>query len=275
MKIAALCLLLPFALLACDSSSEDDSFGVGGGGGGSAAPNTCETQLALTGSVDGSPMPSADDEVNSVWFNQSLDEYVLSDIDKEVMDELGLDADDQLDVERYRYLVSQADYRFLDAEDATDADGWPIRNKDVTVFYFDLTGHPADLDHPIAIFDLTPIEAAEDSGDRDALGDAIRVAADTIRDNGHPDVIVAYAADRSDEGIANVLVSLLSPHARYASGGQAWIHDVLPYEGDPVTTITPPLDTLVGVSIRVQASFPEAEDTMSIEATCLPVTMSG
>jgi hypothetical protein len=269
-------LLLPLALLACDDGADDD-FGANddtsssSGGVSTCSACTCETAITLSGQVDGAAMPSDEQGRDSTWFNQSLDEIILTELDEVAMEQLGLDPSDQPDIERYRYLVTQADYRFL----ASDAGPDFTRQKDVTVFFFDLTGHPADLDHPVAVFDLSAVEEARDSGDLEALGDAVRAAADAIRDNGQPDVVVAYAADRYDEGLGNLLISLLSPTARYASSGQGWIHGVQPTEGDAIATITPPLPTLFSISVRVEPVFPDADDTMRIEASCLSVTMSG
>lgn len=239
----------------------------------------CQPDIQLSGEIDGTGMPSDDRAVDSVWFNQSLDEIVLSPVDEAAMNEMGLDPAQQADVERYRYLVTQADYRFLAAETAEpDPESWfeiLPRRKDITIFFFDLTGHQADADHPVQIFDLTPIERARDSGDRNLLGDAVRAAADAIRDNGHPDVAVAYAADRSEEGSGNILISLLSRTARYASGGQAWIFNVTPVCAEPIKVVEPPLPPLETVSVRAQPTFPTDEDSMSLVARCLSVTMSG
>jgi hypothetical protein len=227
--------------------------------------------LEMTGAIDASSMPAATDVITSEWWSDGADEVEVGDLDALFMPDLGLDPEDPADVDRYRFIVRGADYRFLATEPGPAIDEWiRARNKDISVYYFDLAGHPADLEHPIPIFDLSPVEEARASGSREALGAALRRAVDTIRNNGHPDVVIAYAADRVDEGWGNTTASLLSPSARLASGGQAWIHAVHA-GGGVLTTIPADLESAASLSIRVEAVFPDPEDTMRIEGSCLAV----
>lgn len=281
MKIASFALLLPFALLACEGHDDSFPMGSGGAGGGTAGPEACERGLEITGEVQGSAMPATDggeDELRgSGWYNPSMNVDVMTTADEVVMTGMGLDPADEADVARYRFFALGADYGFAHAEERSmDDEVFGYRVKDASAYYFDLTGHPADLDHPIPIVDMTAIAEARRAGDRDAVGDAFRAVIDEIRGNGHPDVVVAYAASRAREGLAGAIsASFVSPTAQYATGGQAWIHDIRFHGTESVATIAPPLHVLDSLSVRVQPTFAEPGDTMRIEGSCMPVSMFG
>jgi len=241
----------------------------------------CDRDLVVTGTVDGVRTSSDDYSMQSVWFNTSIEEEAVSDLDRELMENMGLDPDDDEDVSRYVYFTQNYDHRVLLMEELSTTDlgslGGTI-GKDLGTFFFDLEEEATQPETWVKVFDASPIEAPRDAGNLSALGDAIRDVIDEMRSNGQPDVLVAFSPDRSDETVAeSSLIVLLSNTARYARSGQARFHEVISLTGDPVESIDYPTDDIDAMSLDSSVVFDDGDDadTVDVQATCLKVSVSG
>ncbi len=245
----------------------------------------CDRVVDITGAVDGVDVAFDDYEVQSVWFNTSLEQELdkeLSSIDREIMEEMGLDPDNNEDVARYRYFNQAYDLRFLFIEQLSESDYGALGaeiGRDLGVFFFDLEPGNVQPDTDVAVFDLSPVEAPRDAGNKQALGNALRTALDTMRDNGKPDVLVAFAPDRSDEGQPrSTFINLFGESTRFASAGTARFGNGMTSAGEPLDAIEYPLTDVDNLGLSASVTIPGATlagETVTIDADCVVVSVSG
>ena len=237
----------------------------------------CDRDLAVSGAVNGVEVAEDDYSMQSIWFNSSVEEEAINDLDAAMMEEMGLDPDDPEDVTRYRYFTTAYDHRVLLVEELSNTDYGSLggeTGKDFGVFFFDLEAHATQPGDAVAVFDASAIHTLRDAGDTGALGDAVRSILDEMQQNDQPDALVAFAADRSAEStVESTLIVLLSRNATYASGGSAVFHEVVSLDGDDVSSIRYPTDDIDAMSLSAGVTF--GADTVSVDATCLKVGVSG
>jgi hypothetical protein len=122
--------------------------------------------------------------------------------------------------------------------------------------------------------DASGVAVARESGDTDALGAELRSVIDEMRENGHPDLIVAFDPDRSDEGQAQAsLIDLFGESAEFADSGKGLFNGVLDSAGNELDALTYPVADLDSMSTQVDVTF--GEQVVSIDATCVVVNVSG
>jgi hypothetical protein len=240
----------------------------------------CDREVLIDGKVAGKSVNYEDYEVQSVFFNTSFEEDALREadaIDREVMAELGLDPDDPEDLARYRYFTEAYDLRFLFIEqlDSTDYGSLGASiGRDLGIYYFDLAASGIQPDTAITVMDASGVAVARESGDTDALGAELRSVIDEMRENGHPDLIVAFDPDRSDEGQAQAsLIDLFGESAEFADSGKGLFNGVLDSAGNELDALTYPVADLDSMSTQVDVTF--GEQVVSIDATCVVVNVSG
>ncbi len=252
-----------------DAESVDET---GGGSGGS-----CSTLYALDGAVDGVESSFDGYQVDTTFYNTSLEEVVLGEIDFELMEQLGLDPEDPEDQDRFKYFFAGFELRnlYVESLDSTYPGGiLPKTGRDVSVALFDLSAHDVQPGDTVQVFDASSFEAVRNSGDRDAIATALRELIDQMRSNDQPDAIVTYAPDRSDESIAEVIfISMLSPHARFGASGTASFHSLHAADGTPMETLSYPNQDIGTMSIDFQAEI--GGETVTLEASCLETVISG
>jgi len=238
----------------------------------------CDRDVDIRGQVSGTDVALDEYKVQSVWFNTSLEEQALSDVDREMMDEMGLDDQDQADVERFLYFTKNYDLRNLYIEQLSETEYGALGakiGKDLGIYFFDLADYEVQPGAPIAVFDVSAVEAPRDAGDTDALGEVLRQLIDEMRDNGRPDAIVAFAPDRSEESeVESIFIEMLSPTARFATSGKATFRDVEDKAGNPVSTVAYPTDDIDNISFSADVTFGEGEHVV-VQTECVLTSISG
>ncbi|MCA9710439.1 MAG: hypothetical protein KDK70_31655 [Myxococcales bacterium] len=253
-----------------DTDGADETAGEAGGN------PACSASHQLTGSVDGVSAAYDGYLVDTTFYNTSLEEIVLSEIDFEIMEQLGLEPEDPEDQERFKYFSSGFELRNLYMEQLDESYGGflPKTGRDLSVAFFDLSTHQVQPGTPVEVFDVSPFEAIRNSGDRDAIATMLREMVDQMRSNGQPDAVITFAPDRSDESIVEVVfISMLSPNARFASSGTATFHSVLDASGQPLDALEYPNHDIDALSIEFEAEIDGGPVTL--EASCLPTLISG
>lgn len=236
----------------------------------------CITAYELIGSVDDVDASYSGYRVDTTFYNTSLEEIVLGEIDFEIMEELGLHPEDPEDQDRFKYFFAGFELRNLYIEELNETYGGilPKTGRDVSVVFFDLSAHDVQPGTSVAIFDVSPFEAVRNSGDKDAISTQLRAMVDEMRSNGQPDAVVTFAPDRSGETIAEVIfISMLSPNARFAASGTATFHSVIDGSGQPLEELEYPNHEIAAMSIDFEAEF--SESTVTLDASCLPTLISG
>lgn len=254
---------LPFAALfaACTIDSGESAY--------------CDRVVTLDGAVGGTAPYDDAMSVQGAWFLRSAEESALSALDQEVMERMGLDFNDEADVQRYRYFTSQYDVRLLFVEELSQTDAGSLGatiGRDFGVFLFDAFDAQLQPGTKVQVFDLSAVEAARRAGDRDALGEAVRTAIDTMRTNGIVDALVAFAPDRSAEGAESNLIVLLSANATYATGGSVSLEGVLDLQGTALTEITHPTNTIDSFGLQGTVDF--GGDAVALDAACVKAVIS-
>lgn len=238
----------------------------------------CDRDVDIRGQVSGTDVYLEDYKVQSVWFNSSLEEQALSDLDREMMEQMGLDDQEQADVERFLYFTKNYDLRNLYIEQLTETEYGALGakiGKDLGIYFFDLADHEVQPGTPIAVFDVSDVEAPRNAGDTEALGEVLRQLIDEMRDNGRPDAIVAFAADRSEETEAeSIFIEMLSPTARFATSGTARFRDVEDLAGLPVSTLQYPTEDIDNISFSADVTFGEGEHVV-VKTECVLTAISG
>jgi hypothetical protein len=226
-------------------------------------PAQCPRTRTLSGSIEGVSIDSPDYTMDVTWYNDSL-EQELSDFERDIVMDAGLDPDDPEDVARYRYFSAAFDLRVLLREESGDLAHFEVK-RDLGLYLFDLEASDAQPRQAVAIYDASPIEAARDHGTKAELGEALRTVIDDMRGNGQADAILAFEPDRSDEGVRVVLINLFGKDTRFASTGTASF-DELYDDAEAVTAIEHPLEAADHVSIHAQASV--GSDAVAVEVLC-------
>lgn len=231
----------------------------------------CEHRLEVAGEVAGERVASDGYTQDTTWFVYAYDDWALDAIGREGMARIGLDADSQEDVERYRYWTNAFDLRVLETERLGPGILPPIGH-DLGIYFYDLERHDVQPGEEVQVFDLSSIEALRAAGDRAALGDEVRKLVDEMRDNEQPDVIVAFSSDRSQEMLPSKLfINLLSPTTRFASSGTARYFELWASSGKYLRTVRHPVRTVSAVSVEAQVTF--GEDEVSIVDRCQALTV--
>jgi hypothetical protein len=195
----------------------------------------------------------------------AYDEWLLDELSREGMKWLGLDSDSLEDVARYRYFTHSFDLRVLKTEFAPG--NLALGGRDLGIYFYDLELHDVQPGVEVAVFDISSIEALREQGDLAALGDEVRRLLDEMRDNGQPDVIVAFNGDRSEEKLPyKLFINLLAPHTRFASSGSARYFDLWADEGTYLSSVEHPVNDVNAVSVEAEVAFGEAE--VSIRDLC-------
>lgn len=241
----------------------------------------CDRQVVITGEVEGVSVGFDDYQVQSVWFNTSIEEAVeqeLSSLDREIMEEMGLDPDDSEDVERYRYFNQAYDLRFLFIEQLDEGQYGALGatiGRDLGVYFFDLAESEVQPGTSVEVFDLSSIEGPRDRGNRDALGEAMRTAIDTMRSDGKPNALVAFDPDRTDDGQPrSAFITLFAGGARFGTSGTASFGDGMDSSGAPLESIVYPLEDVDNLGLSVDATLSGGE-VVTVEASCVVVDVSG
>jgi hypothetical protein len=225
----------------------------------------CTPRLELEGQVDGTTISSDVYEQGTSWFVYAYDEWVLDQLSREGMKWLGLDSDSLEDVARYRYFTHAFDLRVLKTEFAPG--NLALGGRDLGIYFYDLELHDVQPGVEVEVFDISSIEALREQGDLAALGDEVRRLLDEMRDNGQPDVIVAFNSDRSEEKLPfKLFINLLAPHTRFASSGSARYFDLWADEGMYLSSVEHPVDDVNAVSVEAEVAF--GEDEVSIRDLC-------
>jgi hypothetical protein len=238
----------------------------------------CDREVDIRGQVSDTDVYQEDYKVQSVWFNSSLEEQALSDLDREMMEQMGLDDQEQADVERFLYFTKNYDLRNLYIEQLSETEFGALGakiGKDLGIYFFDLEDHEVQPGTPIAVFDVSDVEVPRDMGDTEALGEVLRQLIDEMRDNGRPDAIVAFAPDRSEESEAeSIFIEMLSPNARFATSGTATFRDVEDLSGLPVSTLVYPTEDIDNISFSADVVFGEGEHVV-VQTECVLTSVSG
>ena len=271
-----LSFLLGFSLVGCSLDTGKSAY--------------CDRTHSLTGEISESQVDFDGYEIQAVWFNTSLEQRLtdeVSALDMEIMAEMGLDPSSNDDVMRYKYWIQAYDLRFLFIEQLSEGNYGALGSeigRDLGFYFFDLNAHEIQPGTQVAVFDISSIEPLRNSGDTAALGDEIRNLVDTMRDNGQPDLLVAYSPDRSGEDtFRSALINLFSANARFASSGSAEFVGVLDTVGNPVSSMPYPVSGLDSMGLRAELQFrggqtlisPEDAETLTAELDCAVVQISG
>jgi hypothetical protein len=261
--VSALRFALPLCPLfvACTIDSGDSAY--------------CDRAVTLSGTVAGDAPYDDGMSVQAAWFLRSAEEAALSALDQEVMQRMGLDASDDADVQRYRYFTSQYDVRMLFVEELSQTQAGSLGatiGRDFGVFLFDAFDAQLQPGAKVQVFDLSAVEAARRAGDREALGDAVRTAIDTMRTNGIVDALVAFAPDRSGEGAESSLIVLLSANAIYATGGSVSLEGVLDTQGAALAEIAHPTNAIDSFGLQGTVDF--GGDAVELGVSCAKAIIS-
>lgn len=237
----------------------------------------CAMDYELDGVVAGRDAYPAGYAVDATFYNASLEEIVLGEVDFELMAAMGLDPQDEGDQDRFAYFVSGFDLRNLYTEHlGTDhiPGILPKVGRDLSIALYDLTAHDVQPGTPIAVFDASGIDALRDAGDLDALGALLRTLIDDMRSNGRPDAVITFAPDRSQESLVEAIwIAMLAPGARFAAGGTASFDSPLDDRGSPIEAFVYPVAGVTALSLSLDATF--LDGTLSLDAECLHLQISG
>ena len=188
------------------------------------------------------------------------------------MGQMGLDASDPDDQERYFYLRHGAELVNSFTE-YVDEGFFGTIGRDLSITVYDLAEHGVQPGGAIAIFDVSSIEELRNEADRSALGDAIREIVDEMRSNGQPDAVVAFAPDRSEEPTDDIVLDVMfSQSARFATAGTLTVDDLRLADGAPIDALDDPLADIAWASIDVEGEL--AGNPLLVSAQCLPVTVT-
>jgi hypothetical protein len=239
-----------------------------GGGGGSA---TCSLELTRAGTIAGTSLdyPSAPD---TTWFNTSLEEEALNELDEAMMREAGLSPEDDEDVRRFAYFTRGFDFRWIVREDPSPGN-W-FGKSDFGVYLFDVvdTGTPPDA--AIAVFDASSVRDARLSGDKGRLGDAIRTTVDAMRADRRPKAIVAFAPDRNPESSwERAFINLFARDVHFATTGSVSTSNLRDAAGRPVSGVTYPLRDVSTLDAAAEGEMAGAPFT--VRGACLALRISG
>lgn len=244
---------------------------------GSSSTGACDRSLTMTGTVANTDISATDYEIQSVWFNQSLDEIILTELDEEMMERVGLDSDDQEDIARYKYFTYAYDLRFLFIQQLSETEYGVVGadiGKDFSVYFFDLEEFETQPGTSLSIFDISSVVGPRDSGDLDLLGDTIRELVDTMQTNEQPDVLVAFAPDRSEEDdIESAFINLFSTHSQFATTGTASFHTIYDTAGNLLSELFYPYSDFDTMSLTLDGTFDEGEEA-NVEGDCIGVEVS-
>jgi hypothetical protein len=249
----------------------------GNGGGGSTASKAptpitwCTTGLTRSGTVAGTSLeyPSTPD---TTWFNRSLEEVVLNEIDRAMMEEDGLDPDDDEDVRRFRYFINGFDLRWIVRE--TPAPGNWFGKTDFAVYVFDLVRASAAPDGTFAVFDASAVREARLSGDKEQLGKTIRATVDAMKADPRPKAIIAFAPDRNPESsFERAFINLFARDVHFATTGSVTVSNLRDSSGAPITAVPYPLRNVR--TLDVSASGDMAGSAIKVGGSCLDLVISG
>jgi hypothetical protein len=255
-----------------DDGGDADETGDGGG------VLDCDASWELEGVVSGVDAAFDGYWVDTTFYNTSLEEVVLSEIDFELMEAMGLDPEDPEDQDRFKWFSAGFELRNLYTEylDEYHFEGFlPKTGRDLSIAFFDLAESEVQPGTAVAVFDVSAIEPPRDADDLDALGAILRELIDEMRGNGQPDAVITFAPDRSDETIGEAIwIAMLSQSGRFASSGTATFHSLVDELGEPMAELAYPNVGIGAVSISVDAAFGDGE-SLQLDAACLPALISG
>jgi len=251
----------------------------------SGESSACQRSLSIQGSVSQVDVNSSEYDMQSVWFNSSVEEIVLTELDERMMEDLGLDIMANEDIERYAYWLSAYDFRTLLIEtteneltldssngaslqlDHITADG-----KDLSVYFFELKENDVQPDTDVEVFDISEIQDLRDSPEE--LGRAVRRLIDEMRTNNQADAIVAFTPDRSaDSALENIFINLFSPSSSFASSGGARFTQLKAIDGEVIPVLDYPVEGVDAISTQYEVKF--AEDEVQVQADCFKLRISG
>jgi hypothetical protein len=227
-------------------------------------PDECPMTHELTGSVAGVSIDSPEYDIDVRWFNYSPDEAVATELERALIEEVGLDPDDIEDVRRYRYLTTSFDLRLLYAESSGGFTDFKVK-KDLGLYFFDLDMHDVQPGELVDIYDLSAIETLRGADETEELGELLRTIVDDMRSNGRPDAVVAFEPDRLDEGARSILINLFGRDTRFATTGKASFDHV--FDGaQPLTTVEHPLRSATHLSVHAEVSV--GSDALELDVQC-------
>jgi hypothetical protein len=231
----------------------------------------CGAALSRSGTVAGTSLeyPSKPD---TTWFNRSLEEVVLSDIDEAMMREAGLDPDDDADVRRFRYFIHGFDLRWIVREDP--APGNWFGKSDFAVYVFDLARTSTPPDGTVAVYDASAVREARLSGDKARLGETIRATTDAMKADPRPKAIIAFAPDRNAESsVERAFINLFARDVHFATTGSVTISNLRDPTGAPPASLAYPLRNVRTLDVSAHGEI--AGTTITVGGSCLDLVISG
>lgn len=228
--------------------------------------------LEMTGTVDGVDIYSNAYLITCVLFNTSVEELILTEIDKVIMQSWGLDPKNSADVSRFYYFTKQYDFRMIISNRSEDKN---VKNKDFSVYLFNLEKHLVQPGTKIQVIDASIIGQFHENKDLKELGRNIRLLIDKIRSNGMPDALVVFAPDRSDEDYGqSLLVNLFAKSARFAGSGTVEYFNIKDNRGETIRKLAYPFRNINKLSLRLNAIFQPGEN-VNVFAPDIKIKISG
>lgn len=249
----------------------------------------CIKSLSVAGEVHGFNSANTDYQTQSIWFNTSVEEVSMeairasiSDADRSRMRQWGLDDQAEADMRLFYQFTKNYDARTLIAErvNATvgveDVEGLhfedELSKESLGVYFFELQKFNVQPGDSVNVFNLSELNSDISLTDEER-GNKVRTLISDMLSNDQADVVVAYAPDRSGENVQGYFINLFAEDVYFASGGYGRFHELYESDGAEKTSLEYPVLTPVAMSTDVDGQF--AQGSMSIEARCIGLFISG
>ena len=270
---AALGICAVFAV-GCGAGYDQGSEGAGdapAASGDRSAVTWCTTGLSRSGTIAGTSLdyPSTPD---TTWFNNSLEEVALTELDKTLMEDAGLSIDDDADVRRFRYFTHGFDFRWIVGDEPSPGN-W-FGKSDFSVYLFDVVETATPIDAKVAVFDASAVRDARLSGDKNRLASAIRTTVDAMKADHRAKAIIAFAPDRNPEtSVERAFINLFARDVHFATSGTVAISNLRDPAGAPVTSVSLPLHNVRTLDLSAQGDMAGAPFVS--RGSCLDLQISG
>ena len=230
----------------------------------------CSGSLIREGSIAGVPLDYPT-EPFTVWFNRSLEDVALEGFEKEMMENQGLDPNDNADYRRFRYELS-FDLRVV-VGDIPNGDNW-FSNKSLGIYVYDLVSTGTPPNGTIPVFDASALREARLSGDPKRLGETVRVLLDEMKATPGPKAVIAFAPNRVPESsIQRLFINLFAEDVHLATSGSVTLSNLLDTQGEAIPSPQYPLKNLRTIDVSTLSNI--AGTIFYMKAGCLVVDTSG